>query len=181
MLLTQLMFLAGVTMVIGPQKAFTFFFQSRKWKGTATFFGGILLVLLKWPIIGMCVEAFGFVNLFGYVLCWHAAAKVSRRSRPSDFFPTVIRFLKALPIVGRIFEIPVIRQVRPPWHAFLSARSLTCRRAAGRPVYWRQASCIVESAAFPCPLAASGSVIAKTVCAWFGVPFILHSVYLCMR
>lgn len=61
------MFLAGVTLMIGPHKAFIFFFQQRKWKGAVTFFGGILLVLLKWPVIGMCVETFGFINLFGCV------------------------------------------------------------------------------------------------------------------
>ena len=33
--------------------------------GTACFLGGIGLVLLGWPVIGMGVEGFGFLNLFG--------------------------------------------------------------------------------------------------------------------
>ena len=36
-------------------------------RGTACFIGGILLVFLKWPFVGMIVETFGFLNLFGCV------------------------------------------------------------------------------------------------------------------
>jgi len=87
----NVLFIAGVVMVIGFQKAYFFFFQLRKWKGTSTFFVGILMVFFKWPVTGMLIEFFGFINLFG------------------DFFPTVIRFLRSLPIIGRIFELPLIK------------------------------------------------------------------------
>ena len=40
-------------MIIGAQKTFKFFFQRRKIKGTSCFLGGIGLVLLGWPVIGM--------------------------------------------------------------------------------------------------------------------------------
>ena len=33
--------------------------------GTSCFLGGIGLVLLGWPVVGMGVEGFGFLNLFG--------------------------------------------------------------------------------------------------------------------
>jgi hypothetical protein len=59
------MFLAGVFFLIGIQKTFDFFFQVKKLRGTFCFLGGILLVLLKWPVTGMLVETFGFINLFG--------------------------------------------------------------------------------------------------------------------
>ena len=68
----NLLFLCGVVLLIGPKKTWRFFFQMRKWKGTTSFLGGIALVLYGWTIIGIMVEAWGFLNLFG------------------DFFPTAL-------------------------------------------------------------------------------------------
>lgn len=64
----QLLFLSGVALVIGLQKTFNLFFQIRKLRGTIPFFFGIGLVLIGWTKIGILVEGFGFVNLFGYYL-----------------------------------------------------------------------------------------------------------------
>jgi hypothetical protein len=75
----QMLFLAGVTLVIGVRKTSKFFFQRRKIRGTACFLGrqtlifisyiflkgGVFLVITGWAFIGIIVEAFGFVNLFG--------------------------------------------------------------------------------------------------------------------
>ena len=36
-------------------------------KATAAFMGGILVVLLGWPLIGMIIETYGFILLFGLV------------------------------------------------------------------------------------------------------------------
>mmetsp|Transcript_2773 Transcript_2773/g.4876 ORF Transcript_2773/g.4876 Transcript_2773/m.4876 type:complete len:142 (-) Transcript_2773:2408-2833(-) len=63
----NVLFLSGVTLIIGAQRSVRFFLARRRWKGSACFFSGITLVLIGWPIIGTLVEAFGFVNLFGYV------------------------------------------------------------------------------------------------------------------
>ena len=66
-LVVQLLFLSGLTLIIGPQKTFYFFARKQKLRGTVCFIGGILLVFFKWPFVGVIVETFGFLNLFGYV------------------------------------------------------------------------------------------------------------------
>ena len=74
------MFLCGVTLTIGLQNTFQFFFQVHKIKvvviaftnsitmmmmqGTTLFYFGLLVVLFGWPLIGMIIEAFGFFYLF---------------------------------------------------------------------------------------------------------------------
>jgi hypothetical protein len=64
----QLLFLSGITLIIGPQKTFFFFARKNKLRGSVCFIGGILIVIvLKRPVIGMVVETFGFLNLFGCV------------------------------------------------------------------------------------------------------------------
>jgi hypothetical protein len=60
--------MAGLILVIGPQKAVGFFVKPTKWRGTAAFFAGLFLVLIRYTFIGMMVEMFGFINLFGYPL-----------------------------------------------------------------------------------------------------------------
>lgn len=60
----QLLFIGGIFFIIGPQKTFNFFFQSHKLKGTLFFFGGIFVVLMKWPIVGMLIELYGAFVLF---------------------------------------------------------------------------------------------------------------------
>ncbi|KAF9445909.1 Got1-domain-containing protein [Macrolepiota fuliginosa MF-IS2] len=89
--LGNILFISGLTLIIGPQKTFFFFARKQKIRGTACFLGGILLVFLKWPFIGMIVETFGFLNLFG------------------DFFPVVITFLRQLPFIGTFLSLPYIR------------------------------------------------------------------------
>jgi len=89
----NLLFLAGVTLVIGFRKTVRFFFQKRKLKGTACFLGGIGLVVIGWAFIGMLVEIFGFINLFG------------------DFFPIVLAFLRRLPVIGTVLSLPGIKNL----------------------------------------------------------------------
>lgn len=63
--LGNVLFTSGITLLIGPQKTFYFFARKQKLRGTICFFVGMLLVFAKWTIIGMMVELFGFLNLFG--------------------------------------------------------------------------------------------------------------------
>ncbi|KAF0306971.1 Vesicle transport protein GOT1B [Amphibalanus amphitrite] len=86
----NILFLSGLAFVIGLERTFRFFFQSHKVRGTASFFGGILVVLIGWPLVGMIIELYGFVVLF------------------SGFFPVVINFLRRIPVIGSFLNLPVI-------------------------------------------------------------------------
>jgi hypothetical protein len=64
----QILFIAGLACVIGLERTFRFFFQKHKVKASVAFFGGIIIVLLGWPLVGMLAETYGFVLLFRYVV-----------------------------------------------------------------------------------------------------------------
>ncbi|EDR09139.1 uncharacterized protein LACBIDRAFT_294074 [Laccaria bicolor S238N-H82] len=89
--LGNILFVSGLTLIIGPKKTFYFFARKQKLRGSICFLGGIVLVFCKWPFIGVIVETFGFLNLFG------------------DFFPVVITFLRQLPFIGTLLSLPYIR------------------------------------------------------------------------
>ncbi|RMB99228.1 hypothetical protein DUI87_23961 [Hirundo rustica rustica] len=66
----NLLFLTGLVFIIGFRRTFTFFFQRPKLKGTSFFLGGLIVVLLRWPILGMLLEAYGFISLFNSCRKW---------------------------------------------------------------------------------------------------------------
>ncbi|ESU12477.1 hypothetical protein FGSG_06391 [Fusarium graminearum PH-1] len=78
----NILFLIGLTIIIGPQKTLLFFARKQKAKGTAAFFLGLILIFMKWTFIGFLVEAYGIVVLFG------------------DFLGTIAGFAQGLPVVG---------------------------------------------------------------------------------
>jgi hypothetical protein len=84
--LGNLLFIAGVPMTIGPGRTAGYFFQPRKARSTACLALGILLVFMKHPIIGICLELFGLLNLFG------------------NMFPVAFAVAKSLPIIGPILK-----------------------------------------------------------------------------
>ncbi|KAF2072838.1 hypothetical protein CYY_005849 [Polysphondylium violaceum] len=89
----NLLFLSGVVLILGVQKTTKFFLQKKKIKGTICFFLGILiLILTRWTFIGLGIETFGFINLFG------------------DAFPIVISVLRKLPIIGTILNHPTVNR-----------------------------------------------------------------------
>lgn len=96
-------------MIIGFERTFRFFFQRYKIKATALFFGGILIVLIGWPLIGMIVEVYGFFLLFGYVNL--LPSSLLTFAFFSGFIPIAINFLRRLPIIGSLLLLPGIRQV----------------------------------------------------------------------
>uniref|UniRef100_A0A0S1MIZ3 Got1-domain-containing protein n=1 Tax=Phakopsora pachyrhizi TaxID=170000 RepID=A0A0S1MIZ3_PHAPC len=91
--LGNILFLTGITIVIGPKKTFYFFSRRNKVRGTICFITGIVLVFIKYPFFGILIEMFGFLNLFG------------------DFFPVVLTFLRQMPVIGQILNVPYIRAV----------------------------------------------------------------------
>jgi hypothetical protein len=78
----NILFLIGLTIIIGPQKTLLFFARKQKLKGTGAFAAGIALILLRWPLIGFLVELYGIFVLFG------------------DFLGTIASFAKNIPVVG---------------------------------------------------------------------------------
>ncbi|TKA79251.1 hypothetical protein B0A49_00911 [Cryomyces minteri] len=78
----NILFIAGLTMIIGLQKTGRFFARRQKLKGTAAFVAGIILILVRWPFIGFLVELYGIFVLFG------------------DFFTTIAGFMYNVPVVG---------------------------------------------------------------------------------
>ncbi|TGJ82472.1 hypothetical protein E0Z10_g6299 [Xylaria hypoxylon] len=87
----NILFLIGLTIIIGPQKTLLFFARRQKAKGTAAFFAGLLLILFRWPLIGFFVELYGIVILFG------------------DFLGTIAGFARNVPVIGPYIGILVDR------------------------------------------------------------------------
>jgi len=78
----NILFLLGLTLIIGPSKTAPFFARRQKLKGTAAFCAGILLILFRWALIGFLVELYGIFVLFG------------------DFLGTIAGFAGNLPVIG---------------------------------------------------------------------------------
>ncbi|XP_076860061.1 vesicle transport protein GOT1A [Brachyhypopomus gauderio] len=74
----NILFLAGLAFIIGLRRTAHFFFQRQKLRGSSFFLGGVVLVLLRWPRMGMLAETYGFVLLF------------------KSFFPVVFGFVTTL-------------------------------------------------------------------------------------
>lgn len=91
--LGDVLFLCGLALTIGLTRTIRFFTRKERWRGIVCFLGGILLVMLRYPIIGMIVQSFGFLNLFG------------------SFFPVAVAFLRQTPVVGSVLNLPGISDV----------------------------------------------------------------------
>jgi hypothetical protein len=67
--------------------------RPKNYKGSGFFLGGVLLVLWGWTFIGFGLEMFGFWQLF------------------SAFFPTVLSFLRRMPYLKQILDLPAVKAV----------------------------------------------------------------------
>uniref|UniRef100_A0A8P4GN14 Golgi transport 1Bb n=1 Tax=Dicentrarchus labrax TaxID=13489 RepID=A0A8P4GN14_DICLA len=115
----NILFVSGLSFVIGLERTFRFFFQRHKVKATSFFLGGVLVVLIGWPIIGVVLEIYGFFLLF------------------RGFFPVAIGFIRRVPVLGSLLSLPGISTV-----------SISCRSVNGRlnnpSDYWRNLRWIIH-------------------------------------
>ncbi|KAL0962709.1 hypothetical protein UPYG_G00344320 [Umbra pygmaea] len=79
----NILFVAGLSFVIGLERTFRFFFQKHKMKATSFFLGGVFIVLIGWPIVGVVLEIYGF-------------------------FPVAVGFIRRIPILGSLLNLPFI-------------------------------------------------------------------------
>ncbi|CAN0010751.1 unnamed protein product [Phaeothamnion confervicola] len=86
----DILFLTGITLTIGLQRTLVFFFKRKQLRGNLFFFGGIILVLLRWAFIGLVLQVFGFLNLFG------------------PFIPIAVEAMRSTPVLGSILALPGI-------------------------------------------------------------------------
>lgn len=86
MRLGNLFFVAGVPMTIGPGRTAGYFFQPTKARATGCLTVGIFLVFVGWPVLGIILEIFGFLNLFG------------------NMFPVAMAVLKTMPGIGPLLR-----------------------------------------------------------------------------
>lgn len=87
----NLLFISGLAFIIGIERTFWFFFQRHKLKASTAFFLGIFIVLFGWPLVGMCIESYGFLLLF------------------RGFIPATVAFLSRVPGIGFVLNLPLVR------------------------------------------------------------------------
>ncbi|XP_050222871.1 vesicle transport protein GOT1-like [Mercurialis annua] len=89
----NILFLSGLSLTIGLKSTMQFFIKRQNFKGTISFGSGFFLIVIGWPIIGMMLEAYGFIILF------------------SGFWPTLSVFLQKIPVLGWVFQLPFFRSL----------------------------------------------------------------------
>ncbi|KAK6015498.1 Got1-like family protein [Ostertagia ostertagi] len=99
----NLLFIVGITFVIGIHRTLVFFFEVRKLKGSILFFGGQLSFEIELKVfslfcsVGLLLESFlefwGFVLLFG------------------GFLPGIVNLLRSIPGVSTITYFPGIKRI----------------------------------------------------------------------
>ncbi|KAK9470507.1 Got1/Sft2-like family-domain-containing protein [Dipodascopsis tothii] len=86
----NILFVAGLTLIIGARKTVYFFSRRQKIRGTLCFGLGILLILMRRSFVGFTIEFFGILGLFG------------------DFFSVIVAFLRSLPLIGPVLSSPFV-------------------------------------------------------------------------
>ena len=78
LMLSNLLMWPGIFMLLGTQRTLNILIRKDRWYASIMILIGVFLMLRGWAIVGMLVEGFGFVSLFG------------------NFFPVVKLFLKGV-------------------------------------------------------------------------------------
>ncbi|KAE9614867.1 putative vesicle transport protein, Got1/SFT2 [Lupinus albus] len=82
-----------MSLTIGLKSTMQFFMKRSNFKGTISFGIGFFILIIGWPILGMIVEAYGFIMLF------------------SGFWPTLSVFIQKVPVLGWLFQQPFVRSL----------------------------------------------------------------------
>jgi hypothetical protein len=91
----NILFLAGIPFLIGWTTTLSLFNPMRKGRtrGVVCFLLGVLLVLYRWPVVGMVVELFGMFEMFG------------------RFLGQIVTVARQFPYIGPILSMPVVKTV----------------------------------------------------------------------
>jgi hypothetical protein len=76
----------------GFSRTVRFFSRKDRIRGIVAFFGGIALVMMRWPIIGMIGQVYGIIYLFG------------------QFFPIAAQSMQDTPVIGKVLSIPAVER-----------------------------------------------------------------------
>jgi len=82
--LGNLLFVAGVPLTLGPGRTAGYFLQPSKARATGCLAAGMFLVFVGWPVVGIALEVFGLLNLFG------------------NMFPVAMALARNVPVLGSL-------------------------------------------------------------------------------
>lgn len=88
--LGDILFLTGLTMTIGVSRTLRFFSRRDRIRGIISFFVGVFLVMIRWPVFGMILQFYGLVYLFG------------------QFFPIAAQSMRDTPVIGDVLRVPAV-------------------------------------------------------------------------
>eukprot|EP00252_Welwitschia_mirabilis_P007370 TRINITY_DN18641_c0_g1_i2.p1 TRINITY_DN18641_c0_g1~~TRINITY_DN18641_c0_g1_i2.p1 ORF type:complete len:140 (+),score=10.68 TRINITY_DN18641_c0_g1_i2:118-537(+) len=88
--LGNILFVCGITLIIGLKQTIRTFSKREHYKGTFAFTLGFVLVIIGWPLIGMVFEAYACLTL------------------SSAFWPSIKAFLSQIPVLGWLFHSSVL-------------------------------------------------------------------------
>ncbi|XP_022761697.1 vesicle transport protein GOT1 [Durio zibethinus] len=86
--LGNILWLAGVAILIGWYSTLQLFTNRKNFKGSTSFLLGLFFIFVRWPIVGIILEIYGCLVLFG------------------GFWPSVSVFLGQIPVVGWVIRYP---------------------------------------------------------------------------
>jgi hypothetical protein len=104
--LGNLLFVSGVVLVMGTHRCKNFFFDRSRWRASGCFFVGILMVMRGWCLVGLMLQGFGGLNLFG------------------NFFPMIVRVLEAAPVIGPLIRLPALQKLLAAFNCGGASRSV---------------------------------------------------------
>lgn len=82
--------------MIGFSRSLDFFNPIKrptKLRGIVLFFLGVALVLFRWTFFGIIIEVAGMISMF------------------APFLTIVVTFLRAVPVVGPFFSLPIVSSI----------------------------------------------------------------------